>query len=557
VKVIHRQLASNLEAWQQFVARFQREADAYAALDHVHIVPIYEFGETSDLAYLVMPFMPDGSLASQLEQHGPLTLPQTVQYIEQVASALDYAHARGIIHRDVKPSNMLLHPDGRVLLADFGIARPLYVSDPSGHAAVWLDDPSSRASLTGTGVVMGTPEYMAPEQVRGETLTSATDQYGLGIATYELLAGQTPFGGADVPTVLRRQVLSLPPPLRLLRWSLPARVEDVIFWSLAKNPADRPATAGQFAQALRAALESEAGRSSIGQSDLGASSSDLNGRASTRVIEEYSGHQRVPLESTLPLPQSLLPHMSSDPGYVTDVDIADGSTIAQDVGDPDKRSTLIPAVGVWGFIDRYASDARQWPLPQLRSPKQRVVPAAVGLAVASVALIVVAALIVISIHSALVSPSGTPGASEVISATSSPHDQRTAVLPTATHVPPAATSISPSSTATTSADWLVVSPTAVTFDCHSIRSVNVQLTNTGTRTVSWTAETSPPLPSGLAIQPVSGVLAVGASQSITLSVTVRTSNAAQGAVLFVMTSGLQAGHGPQVSYTIAGCVGNG
>ena len=98
VKVIHRQLAGDAEAWRLFLARFQREADATAALDHANIVPIYEFGETGELAYLVMPYLPDGSLASQLEQHGPLTPHQAAQYIEQVASALDYAHARGIIH---------------------------------------------------------------------------------------------------------------------------------------------------------------------------------------------------------------------------------------------------------------------------------------------------------------------------------------------------------------------------------------------------------------------------------------------------------------------------
>src|SRR5215469_15690397 len=132
VKVIHRQLASDPAAWRLFLARFQREADATAALDHANIVPIYEFGETGELAYLVMPYLPDGSLATRLEQHGPLPLPQTVQAIEQVAAALDYAHARGIVHRDVKPSNMLLHPDGRVLLADFGIARPLHLPDLTG-----------------------------------------------------------------------------------------------------------------------------------------------------------------------------------------------------------------------------------------------------------------------------------------------------------------------------------------------------------------------------------------------------------------------------------------
>jgi serine/threonine protein kinase len=107
VKVIHRHLASDSEAWKLFLTRFQREADATAALEHANIVPIYEFGETGDVAYLVMPYLPDGSLATLIEKHGPLALPQAITYLEQVAAALDYAHVRGIVHRDVKPSNML------------------------------------------------------------------------------------------------------------------------------------------------------------------------------------------------------------------------------------------------------------------------------------------------------------------------------------------------------------------------------------------------------------------------------------------------------------------
>ena len=437
VKVIHRQLAPDLEAWQQFLARFQREADASAALDHVHIVPIYEFGETGDLAYLVMPFLPDGSLATRLVQQGPLSLPETVQYVEQVASALDYAHARGIIHRDVKPSNMLLHPDGRVLLADFGLAHPLYVPDLSAETALWPDDNSSRISLTQPGVVMGTPEYMAPEQVRREMLIPATDQYGLGIATYELLGGQTPFGGADVATVLRRQVLSPPPPLRILRWSLPAQVEDVIFWSLAKDPADRPATAGQFAQALRAALEREAGGSGAGWSDPGASSIGRKGMGPTGAELEYSSQQRALPESTLPLPQRFLPRMPAEPDYVRGGDIADGSTIPVGAGDPGKESLHMPSVGVAGYVDKYASGMRQWPLPRFVPQKQGVVLAVIGLALASVALVVVAALIVNSVHAAFVGPSGTPAARNVIAASPSPHSLRTAApaVPTATRVP--------------------------------------------------------------------------------------------------------------------------
>ena len=258
VKVIHRELARDPETWQVFLARFQREADATANLEHANIVPIHEFGETGDLAYLIMPYYPEGSLATRLEQQGPLPLTQTVQYVEQVAAALDYAHARRIIHRDVKPANMLVHPDGRVMLGDFGIARPLHLPDLTSQLVPALgDQQSTKASLTQAGTAMGTPEYMAPEQVRMETLSPATDVYGLGIATYELLGGKTPFEGSDVPAVLLSHVMLPPPPLRALRPELPPQVEEIIFWALAKDPANRPATAGQFAKALRASLSTE------------------------------------------------------------------------------------------------------------------------------------------------------------------------------------------------------------------------------------------------------------------------------------------------------------
>ena len=206
VKVIHRHQALDSAAWSLFLARFQREADATASLDHANIVPIYEFGETGDIAYLVMPHLPDGSLAARLEREGPLPLPMVLSAVEQVAAALDYAHARGIVHRDVKPSNMLLHPDGRVLLADFGIARPIYV--PAGDFGASLGASISWAGgrLTETGIAMGTPEYMAPEQIRREAITPATDTYGLAIATYELLGGQTPFLDNSVPIMLFHQL---------------------------------------------------------------------------------------------------------------------------------------------------------------------------------------------------------------------------------------------------------------------------------------------------------------------------------------------------------------
>jgi len=263
VKLLRAASAPSPDAWALTLARFHREADAAAALDHANIVPIYEFGVEQtgegEIAYIVMPYLVDGSLATLLARQGPLTVPQAIIYLEQAAAALDYAHQAGIVHRDVKPSNLLLHPDGRLLLADFGVARTLQ-SPPE-------------ASLTVSGMTMGTPEYMAPEQVRGERVGSASDVYALGIVAYTLLAGHTPFeapalaqigspGFSDeqreTRAILARQLNEPPPPLRTERAGISPRLEEAIFWALAKDPADRPPSAGAFVRAARDGSRSRA-----------------------------------------------------------------------------------------------------------------------------------------------------------------------------------------------------------------------------------------------------------------------------------------------------------
>jgi serine/threonine protein kinase len=528
VKVIHRELASYPEDWGLFLARLRREADATATLDHAHIMPIYEFGETGDLAYLVMPYLPDGSLETRLSQHGPLPLPLTVQYVEQLASALDFAHASGIIHRDVKPSNMLLHPDGRVLLADFGIARPLQLPEATSEPIPGLADTGNDTSLTQVGAAMGTPEYMAPEQVRAGILTPATDQYGLGIATYELLGGQTPFRGGDVRTVLRHQLKSSPPSLRSLRSEIPSHVEAVILWALAKDPADRPATAGEFARALRASLETEprdgrqisgAGRTFQGAPALGLKSATAGGKG--------DGRQRLFPDLTLPLPPSALPPVPTELESVADVVQADQSTITVGPAGISTSGLLMPAGEAAGYSSTYAPGAPQWPVPRTGPDKRTAGAAVIGLVMSIVALIIVAALVVNSVQSALTGPSGSRRA-----------------LPTTTAVP--STSIAGAPT-----DGLVVSPTQVALACQSTQNVTLQLTNAGPEAVSWMAQASSSDQSGLTIQPASGTLAAGATESITLSV-----SSGQGTVEFAVVSGQQGGNAAQVSYTTTSCGGD-
>ena len=536
VKVIYRHLASNPESWQLYLARFQREADATATLDHLHIVPIYEFGETDDIAYLVMPYLPDGSLSTWLDQQGPLSLLQTVQYVEQVASALDYAHAQGIIHRDVKPSNMLVHQDGRVLLADFGIARLLQVPDLISELALGAESDWSNTALTLASSAVGTPEFMAPEQVRGEMVTPAADQYALGIAAYAMLAGQTPFAGGDMTAVLLRQLVSPPPPLRRRRPEIPARVEDVIFWALAKDPVDRPATAGQFARALRAAVETEPLVRRVRRLLEGGSvPAGPQISVSAAVGQEDSSRRHT------------LPYWSTEPEFVVDeatVASTDESTITTSPDGLSMQQVPNPTGGAGG----YASGA-PWPLLQTGPSKRAAFAAVIGLAMSLVTLMIVAALLVTTVQAALTSSSGISSGAVVTSPIPVGQYAAATAFPTTTPVPPTATPLPPT-------NWLTISPTLIMVACQSTSSVMLQLTNSGPETAIWTTETGSSHHADITITPASGSLGAAATQGITLSLNAGHADRGQGTLLLGVVSGQEAGNPAQVRYTIAACDGD-
>lgn len=217
--------------------RFRREARHAAGLRHPHIVPVYESGVVEGRPYLALAYVDGGSLADQLAwQQGPLPLGRAAEVLHHVALALDYAHGRGLVHRDVKPSNVLLARDGRALLADFGIAR-----------AVW------ESRLTQTGERMGTPFYMAPEQIRAQAVDWRADIYGLGVVLYEMTTGRVPFqGGWEV--VLYHHLHEPPPAPRQLNPALPPAAEGAILRALAKSPERRYQTAGELATAFRRAV---------------------------------------------------------------------------------------------------------------------------------------------------------------------------------------------------------------------------------------------------------------------------------------------------------------
>ena len=245
VKLLLPEASVRTEVSREFLIRFQREADVIAQLEHVNIMPIYEYGEQDKLAYLVMPYLTGGSLSDILARKGALSLAETVVYIEQAAAALDYAHAHHVIHRDLKPGNFLLHADGRLVLSDFGIARIMQESsDTIG------------SNLTATGVFLGTPEYMAPEMALGETIDQRADIYELGIVLFQMLSGTAPFKGNTPLAIVAKQIQEPLPLLHQLNPAIPPAVDNIIQTATAKKREDRFMKAGAVAQALRSVLNS-------------------------------------------------------------------------------------------------------------------------------------------------------------------------------------------------------------------------------------------------------------------------------------------------------------
>jgi serine/threonine protein kinase len=225
-----------------FLERFRRETDALASLEHPNIMPVYEYGEQDGLAYLVMPYVSGGTLRDVMEKERQLLLGKVMNYLDQMAAALSVAHEHGIIHRDIKPANILITTGERLLLTDFGLVKIVTESQ----------DPLSR--LTGEGMPLGTPDYMAPEQVLGEGVDTRADLYSLGIILYQMVTGTTPFQG-QTPMQIAMHHLHVPPSSpRTLRPDLPPIAEQVILRLLAKRPEDRYIRAQDVASAFRVAL---------------------------------------------------------------------------------------------------------------------------------------------------------------------------------------------------------------------------------------------------------------------------------------------------------------
>ena len=222
------------------VERFKREARTAATLDHPHIIPVYRVSAGESVFWYAMKYLEGKSLAELLEAEGVMTPERTAVIVAQVAEALDYAHQHSVIHRDVKPSNIVIDARGWVTVTDFGIAKAI-----------------GAESITGTGSMIGTPYYMSPEQCSGLPVAASSDQYSLGIVAFQMLTGRLPFAGDSVVDVVRRHMLEPVPSLRAIRPQLPGGLQGVIESALAKEPAERFRSVGAFADAMKKVVRGE------------------------------------------------------------------------------------------------------------------------------------------------------------------------------------------------------------------------------------------------------------------------------------------------------------
>jgi len=233
VKVLSPGLAADEQARQRFI----QEAQTASALEHPHIVRILDLDEQAGQVFIAMEYLPGGDLKARLAKGGPLAQGEALEILRQVAEALDYAHARGVLHRDVKPGNILFDQKGSIRLCDFGLVRV-----------------AEAPRLTQLGSVVGTAAYISPEQAEARPLTGRADQYSLAVLAYELLTGKTPFSGEGSTAVALMHVTKVPPPPSSLNPRVTPEMDSALLKALAKDPAGRYTSCLEFVQALEGAV---------------------------------------------------------------------------------------------------------------------------------------------------------------------------------------------------------------------------------------------------------------------------------------------------------------
>jgi hypothetical protein len=228
-------LPPQLSLEKEFVSRFFREARSAANLRHPNIVTIHDVGEENDIYYFAMEYLEGGSLEERIQRGGALPLEEAESIIIQMAGALDYAHKKGIIHRDIKPGNIIIDEEGRAVITDFGIAKAVYDQ-----------------KLTRTGMTVGSPEYMSPEQVKGHVIDGRADFYSLGVVLYQMLSGHVPYSGDSAVSIAYQHVNEPIPSIRDTRPDLPAYVDGIVKKLLAKNPDERFQSGAEVVRTLEA-----------------------------------------------------------------------------------------------------------------------------------------------------------------------------------------------------------------------------------------------------------------------------------------------------------------
>ena len=329
VKVLIPTNNTEIEQREVFLARFRREADTIAKLEHKNILPIYEYDEAvvdqEKVAYLVMPFIRGGTLRERIDETNRsgshIDLKLVVSYISQVADALDYAHSLGVVHRDIKPGNLLFHLDGRLLLGDFGIVRL-----------------KALPALTSVGSFLGTAEYASPEQISSNEIDFRSDIYSLGIILFELLTGSVPCTGPNPFVVMAKKMRDALPSVRDYRPDLSPAIEAVVIKALAKNPADRFQSASAMAADLRAAINSGSPLHLSG-----------DGNNIDLTVAERPWGAVSPLVAALP------------------------ASSAQSVIPPTQPAMLFPAGGVGGTAVPWQQQPGQWPSQQAQDQAQNPV----------------------------------------------------------------------------------------------------------------------------------------------------------------------------------------
>ncbi|MEM6285488.1 MAG: protein kinase, partial [Chloroflexota bacterium] len=338
-----------------FFERFKREVDVVAHLEHPHIVPIFDYGESDGMPYIAMRYLAGGTLRSLIAEGQP-PLRNLILPMQQVASALDHAHLQGIIHRDLKPGNVLLDASGNAYLTDFGIARVL------------------NSDLTGSAII-GTPAYMSPEQARGDVLDARADVYSLGVVLFELITGQEPFQAETPIAMILKHLHERVPNLSDIRTDVPADVDKVIAKATEKSPADRYSSAGALAEAFTKAVE---------------------GTASTVSIADGSGTPAT----TGPAPQENAgetePELPPTPRYIP----KPGQEPPMGLDGP----TVTPASGIAASAIHQAQDAQQ--APTRATPSKRRTPGWVYTFAVS-ALVLVAGAVFFILQAGSVTPRDT------------------------------------------------------------------------------------------------------------------------------------------------------